>query len=365
MRADLILGFLIISMVFIWGCQEDGNGDTGVPQPQTTTPSGIIVPKDSPGIPPSGFYRGFASLLPPDGDLEASWRKASESADFTDIWVGAADSGYWNLAEYLSGWWGDTFVQDLTRGNGMFPIINLSFIDKDPASGRLVLKVPPGWEYSGLSDPAFREAYKEGALEAVRAVRPLYISLGNEVNRWYEQYGIEGPNGFRQFVSLYEEIYDAVRELSPQTRVFCIFAREIVEENREANLEVLSLFDPGKMDLLAFTSYPFAVQGINGPADIPDDYYSRAPGYLGNKSIPFGFTELAWSTLEAFGGETAQAQFLKDARGRLTADQGLDLRLLGWWSLYDLEGDPHKTGLISRDGRERDSYQVWIELARP
>lgn len=364
-RAVFILGLVIFILASGWGCQGDDDGDIAVTQPQTTAPAGTVEPADSPRTPPTGYFRGFASLLPPNGDFEAAWQKAAESADFAGIWVGAADSGYWNLAEYLAGPWGKSFIEEFTRSNGMFPIINLSFIDKDPATGRLVLQVPPGQKYSSLSDPDFREAYKEGALAAVRAARPLYISLGNEVNRWYEQYGAEGPNGFGQFVSLYEEIYHAIKELSPQTRIFCIFAREIVEENREAELEVLSLFDPGKMDLLAFTSYPFAVQGINRVADIPDDYYSRASDYLGTKNIPFGFTELTWSTLEPFGGEAAQARFLRDATGRLTAGQGLNLQLLGWWSLYDLEADPHGTGLISRDGREKEAYQAWIELALP
>jgi hypothetical protein len=31
-------------------------------------------------------------------------------------------------------------------------------------------------------------------------------------------------------VTLYEEIYDAVKELSPETKVFCTFAREVVAE---------------------------------------------------------------------------------------------------------------------------------------
>lgn len=69
-------------------------------------------------------------------------------------------------------------------------------------------------------------------LDVVRASKPLYLSVGNEVNRWYEKYGANSssPNGFQHFVTLYEEIYDAVKELSPETKVFCTFAREIVAE---------------------------------------------------------------------------------------------------------------------------------------
>jgi len=39
----------------------------------------------------------------------------------------------------------------------------------------------------------------------VEASKPKYLSVGNEVNRWLEAYGLEGPNGFENWVSLYEE----------------------------------------------------------------------------------------------------------------------------------------------------------------
>jgi hypothetical protein len=267
------------------------------------------------------------------------------------------------LAEYLGGWWGDTFVGGFTRGNGMFPIVNLSFIDRDH-TGRLALHVPPGAGYDVLSSSAFRAAYRDAAVEAVIALQPSFISLGNEVNRWYEDYGAsaEDPNSFLHFVSLYEETYDAVKTVSPHTTVFCIFAREIVDENRQADMDVLKLFDPARLDMVAFTSYPFSVEGITVPEDVPDNYYAGPLLEAGLSGKPVAFTELGWSTLEPFGGEMGQATFLRDAAGRLTAARGLDLRLLAWWSLYDLTGDPHRTGLLAADDREKPAFSVWETL---
>jgi hypothetical protein len=361
----LSLVFVLASVLSAPGCSgpsgDEPTADDGVPSADQGTQ---VVPFDNPQMPSRGYYKGFASILPPDGDLGAAYQRASENAEFAGIWVGAPDSGYWNLAEDLSGWWGDQFVEGLVRDNGMFPIINLSFIDRDTDSGSLILKVPESASFDSLSDPDFRDAYKRAAIDAVKASSPRYLSLGNEVNRWYEQYGsaADNPNGFQHFVSLYEEIYDAVKELSPQTVVFCVFSREIVDEHREANLDVLDMFDPGKLDMLAFTSYPFAVNGIGRVSDIPDDYYSRALDHLGDRDKPIGFTEVTWSTLDAFGGEAAQADFVTDMAGRLTIGQGIDLDLLGWWTLVDLEGDPHGTGLITRDGRARVAYAIWKDL---
>jgi len=216
-------------------------------------------------------------------------------------------------------------VENYIHENGMFLLIHVSFI------GPNVTRVTPsGMENTNLHDETWRETYKQAVIDVVKSSKPLYLSIGNEVNRWYEKYSAEedNPNGFQHFVSLYEEIYDAVKKLSPETKVFCTFAREIVSENREANLTVLSMFNPEKMDLLVFTSYPYAAQEISKSSDIPDDYYSKALSYLPDK--PIEFSELGWPSMDVFGGEQAQADFITQVAWRLTGGQGVNLHLFGW-----------------------------------
>jgi hypothetical protein len=196
-------------------------------------------------------------------------------------------------------------------------------------------------------------------IESVEAAKPVYLSLGNEVNRWYEKYGWEGENGFKHWVSLYEEIYDDVKELSPETIVFCTFSREIVSENKEADLSVIGLFDPEKLDILVLTSYPHSLAGVNRPRDIPADYYTKVLEMLPDK--PVGFSEIMWPSMAEFGGEEAQADFLRQLEMELT--NGLDVEFIMWPWLSDLaEGD--YTGLIHRDGTEKLGYEAWISLSK-
>jgi len=320
-----------------------------------TEEKNVVTPADSPKIPDRGFFMGILPI-PGNGETyEESYFQASQYCEFSPVW--GRPTPFYNLANDLSSEWGETFVEGYIRGNGMFPIINLSFFD----SG-VNLVTPPGMEGATLSDPEWRNAYKKAAFDVVRASRPLYLSIGNEVNRWYEKYGAEegDPNGFQHYVSLYEEIYDSVKQLSPETKVFCTFAREIVSENREADLNILSLFNGEKIDILVFTSYPYAVQGINNPSDIPNDYYSKALDYLPDN--PFGFSELGWPSMDAFGGEQGQADFIVEASGRLTREQGMNLHLFGWAWLHDLDENDH-IGLIKRDGTEKLAYQVWKDLS--
>ncbi|MGQ9545655.1 MAG: hypothetical protein ACUVTR_00595 [Dehalococcoidia bacterium] len=286
--------------------------------------------------------------------FEDAYKEASALAEFVPVW--GRPTPFYQLAQELSGSWGQTFVEQHIRGNGMFPIINLSFL-----GANMQLVTPPDIHGATLENSQWRKAYLQAALDVVKVAKPLYLSLGNEVNRWYEHYGASpgDPNGFQNYVSLYNEVYDAVKELSPQTVVFCTFAREIVSENREADLTVLQLFDPARLDMLVFTSYPYAVAGIARPQDIPNDYYARAFDYISTK--PFGLSEVGWAALDAFGGEQSQADFISEVAGRLTVGQGLNLDLLGWPWLSALdENDP--IALVKRDGTHRLAYGVWQSL---
>lgn len=312
----------------------------------------LITPIDNPTLPARGYFMGVLPSPAQGQDFSAAYQQAAGYAEFAPVW--GRPTPFYNLAADLQGDWGNTFVKGYIRGNGMFPLVHLSFIDAG-----VTLATPPGMSGATLSDSAWRAAYKKAVLDVVRAVKPRYLSLGNEVNRWYEKYGLDGVNGFRHYVTLYNEIYDAVKTLSPETEVFCTFAREMVAENREADLAVLSLFNPEKLDLLVFTSYPYALGWIS-PESVPDDYYARAAGYFPGK--PFGFSEVAWSSLPALGGEEAQAAFLNQLVTRLTQDQGLNLKLLGWAWLHDLSAQDGN-GLIKIDGSEKPAYQVWKQLS--
>lgn len=314
-----------------------------------------ITPIDNPALPARGFFMGLLPMPGTGQGFDSVYRQAARYSEFVPVW--GKPSAFYEMAADLQGSWGASFVRDYTRDNGMFPIVHLSFM----AEG-MTLSLPPGMTGATLSSPAWRTAYLHAALDVVRAAKPRYLSLGNEVNRWYEKYGVAdtNPNGFQNFVSLYEAVYDSVKLLSPETEVFCVFAREIVDENREADLEVLRRFNPEKLDLLVFTSYPFAVQGTSRPDSMPDDYYSRALTIMPGK--PFGLIEIGWTDLEFFGGEQGQADFVTQAAGRLTRAQGVNLTLFGWAWLHDLDSNDH-VGLIHNDGTEKPAYQAWKNLS--
>ena len=325
--------------------------------------TGCVDSIDEPELPSRGFFMGILPNPVDEQDIEDVYIKAAENSEFVPVWSsGAGASGFWDYADKLDGWWGITFLKNFIRGKGMYPVIHFSFIDKDQ-SGNLILKTPSNIPDATLDDSEWRNLYKLSVIDVVNIVKPAYVSLGNEVNRWYEKYGAEdeNPNGFQHYVNLYQEIYDLVKDISPQTFLFCVFSREIVDENREANLEVLNMFDESKIDILVFTTYPIAVQGINQPSDIPNDYYLTASQFMPGK--PFGFSEIGWPTYDLAGGEQAQYDFLVNLSSKLTINQGILLHMFMYCWLHDLEvGDT--TGLIGRNGVEKLGYNAWKQISK-
>ncbi len=335
-----IIAPILVMVVLISGCLD---GDR------------TITPVDSVMVPGRGFFLGVLPIPGSGQSFQEAYQQASLHAEFSPVW--GRPSPYYRLPKDLDGEWGEKFVEVFLRGNGMFPLLHLSFIGPE-----LSLVAPPEMDSPTLVDKSWRDSYKQATIDAVRTSKPQYLSLGNEVNRWYWKYGAEkgDPNGFQHYVSLYEEIYDTVKEISPETKVFCTFAREIVSENEEADLEVLRMFDPGKLDILVLTSYPFAVEGVNRPSDIPADYYLKASDYMPGKL--FGFSELGWPSSESFGGQQAQADFIIQVSTNLTRERGIPLHLFCWAWLHDLD-KKDQIGLLGREGTEKLAYEVWKDLS--
>lgn len=174
-----------VSLILSMGCVEE---------------EAVITPIDNHRMPERGFFMGVLPMPAQDQTLDDAYRKAAETCEFVPVW--GRPTPFYDLARDLSGNYGRTFIDGLIRGNGMFPLVHMSFIDK--SDGKLIIKAPPGMGDVTLSDSEWRNSYISAAEDVTRTAKPLYISLGNEVNRWYEAYGMseDDPNGFQHFVSL-------------------------------------------------------------------------------------------------------------------------------------------------------------------
>jgi len=242
------------------------------------------------------------------------------------------------------------------------PILNFHFwnLFREPGRG-LVLKlvVPPDLPSSTtLASGDFRRRWITEATRIAEAFKPAYLSLGNEIDSFYH-YDDDKEKDFDNYVTLVAESYDAIKKVSPDTKVMVIF--RYVEMNAKKGYYLIEKFDQEKIDVFGFTSYPrFA-----SPVDIPAGYYQPITERTGE--VPVAFTEIGWETKPGdIGAQERQAKFLL---WFLRETKGMKLEMVVWPFLHDLAPPNKKAprssncGLIEYYGQPKPAWSIWQKLA--
>lgn len=220
-------------------------------------------------------------------------------------------------------------------------------------------------EVSGGLDAQNKQRFIAAAQNFAAATKAPYIGLGNEMNRVQAK----SPSGYSEFKQWFAEAAAAIKQKSPDTKVFTTFQYEYLNglrgglfggKNDESATGWQMLDDFPAADMLAFTTYPYII--YKDPSLIPADYYSRIAGHT---SKLVAFTELGWpSGTEAAGYESTpaeQAGFISRF-GELTKD--LPFKLAIWPFLYEQDiPKPFSTiGLIDKSANPKPALAVWQEL---
>jgi hypothetical protein len=153
----------------------------------------------------------------------------------------------------------------------IFVVDGLNGLNRRDFSG-----LPFGWD-ANFANPKVRSAYTNYTLWIVRMFHPRYLGLASEINTYMDAHPADAPN----FISLYNEIYKAVKAEAPDTRIFVTFQWEELNnlfapfaqghQPFHPNFEQMEAFEPN-LDLWVISSYPFVV--FKSGVDIPSDYYA-------------------------------------------------------------------------------------------
>ena len=337
LKGSRILLLLMLSTLIIAGCSPETIPIPPTsPSPRPEIPD-LVLPIDS-----RDFLVGTAGLIPPH------FPESSEG-DYLEFLAEVPYTG--ELLGVYTDWAGsdviDTIQFAVTYAEGLEPVVALGF-DFEIVDDTYFSRNLPGIRNT------VREVLDNFDLE--------YLVFGIEVNRLVPEVS---QAAFLDYVAAYREIYDLVKILSPETKVFPILQLEFLKGAAllsglefEPQWEVLELFE-GKMDLVGLTIYPFLE--YRSVSEIPSDYYVEISQKIG---LPIAITEMAWLSEDVSiveGSEEAQVEFLMDI---LEKTRSWDLEMM----LYSFLFEPHGVDLFESaalntyEGEAKEVYQYWLAL---
>lgn len=335
--AFLVVTAILLSILVTSGCAK---------QPQTTNPTTTLstshtIPNDQ----QQNLLKGI-SLSP----------KSYAKDDFLDFMEKTKQTGKivtwagdWNeLANENSA---PKTLMTLAPQYGYTPIILVQFFSQD--SGKLLRP---------LNDEN-KQKYKDNIVQFAQKYSPQYLVIGVEVNIL----AAKSPQDFEDFVSFYNDVYDAIKAKSPDTKVFTNFNLEYMKglqgglfgRTNDASKSQWSLMDRFKSDMASFSTYPFLI--YHSPSDIPSDYYSEISQHT---SKPIAFTEIGWDSDASIKGwessEENQAEFIKDF---FSQTKEMDVKIAVWSFMYDqnVASPFNHLGIIGSNGTKKLAWESWTK----
>lgn len=198
---------------------------------------------------------------------------------------------------------------------------------------------------ASFNNDCLRRQFIADATNYAAAVQPDYFHLATEINTLWLRRVLVDPDDLEieYFGTLYQEAYDAIKAVAPQTKVFVSYLHELqveLERSTPGSWDVtLNLFrGPGpasKLDYVGYTSYPSSSGFLSGnygtPVEIPLNFYAGTAGHLasGERVV---FTEIGWPTAGS-GTETEQRAFLDRLPDLM---ESANPALVTWALLHDL-----------------------------
>lgn len=285
--------------------------------------------------------------------------KSFQSEDFTDF-LGKAGQvgtilswvGDWNeLANTEKGvpW----ILADLAQVYGYSPLIIVQFFRQ--SDGGLLRPL----------DETTKQIYRTSAAAFAERYKPDYLGIGVEVNILYER----SPVDFEDFARFFREVYDAIKEKSPTTRVFTVFQLEKMKgmggglfggENDPGKSEWHLLEDFAvDSDVVAFTTYPDLV--YKDPSEVPNDYYSEIRMHTSKRIV---FTEIGWhADASPLGWESSDEEQERFVLRFFSLTSNLDMEVAIWSFVYDQNAsEPFGSmGLLTADGSQRPAWNAWVK----
>ena len=251
-----------------------------------------------------------------------------------------------------------------SKKSGLKPILGLSPTTLD--QGRKELDLPPdirritGPSVS-FANPVIRKAFVKSA-RVLASLHPPYLCLATEINFL----ALQRLNEYLHFASLYKEAYRAVKQVSPETKVFVSFQWEWVRildakepQKIKEHSKVIDIFRP-QLDVVGLTTYPAPFHG--SPADLPADYYFWMYRHIDSTDEVL-LMEVGWPT-GGSGSQVEQQAYIQRLPKLLSR---VNVSIIAWALLHDVglaefDANLNTVGLVSNKGQKKPGYTNFKNL---
>lgn len=313
------------------------------------------------GISPAGFpanYNNFPQFLEEVGSLpnggvmfNGAWRQ--------DV-AGGSDAGQIPPTAIA--------IVEQAAVYGYTPIIVFGW-RSDDGSVHISLPNNPTDDWSNEEAKAL---FQQMLVEFAETYHPPYIFLGNESDAYF----ISNPEDYVRWVAFYNQAYDAVKAVSPETMVGPVFQYERLSGQGTFNQwttpqwGALDAHDLNKVDIVGLTVYPWL--GMATPDEVPDGYFDALIERIGDK--PVAITETGWPG-DPLGLETAWVASPEAQIGYIeTLDRilvGVNIKILNWLHLNQMVETPENLSfwqifssisLRDTEGNKRPAYDSWVQF---
>ena len=286
---------------------------------------------------------GFAPRSAQPNDIIAFFKEARGAGNVL-VW-----SGDWKEFEYARGF--PTLLVEQCYLNKLTMVVEVTAFSQ--SGGKLLRNL----------DEKTLQKYVTGAAGFAAQYRPRYLGLGVDTDALYTR----SPADFDKFIKLFDRTYDAVKAVSPDTKIFTVFQLEKMKGlngglyggTNDPSKELWPLLDKfPRADFMAFNTYPGMI--YKSPSEIPADYFTSVKAYTHK---PLAISGTGWQSAEGASGwpgsEAQQAEYVQVFFSR---SGDLNPQFSVWSYLYDptaLAEPFNSMGLLRVDGTSRPAWHAW------
>jgi predicted small lipoprotein YifL len=280
---------------------------------------------------------GFAPRSSQPNDIIAFFKEA-RSAGNALVWYGD-----WKEFEYARGF--PTLLVEQCYLNNLTVVIEVTAFAQ--SGGKLLRNL----------DEKTVQKYVAGAAGFAAQYRPRYMGLGVDTDALYTR----SPADFDKFVKLFDRTCDAVKAVSPDTKIFTVFQLEKMKGlngglyggTNGPSRELWFLLDKfPRADFIAFNTYPGMIYAT--PLEIPADYFTEIKSHTDK---PLAINGTGWQSAQGPPGrEGSEEQQAKYVQAFLSLTRDVAFEFTAWSYLYDptaLTEPFNSMGLLRGDGTPR------------